>query len=117
MPSAEKNSTAFLVMDRNGMVVDWSPGAEAVFGWSRGQAIGARLSKLIIPERFRAAHDAGLSRFATTGQGGAFLGKTMEIVAIDREGREFPIEITISTESAPEGPRFRTVARRAEQAS
>lgn len=114
MPSAEN---AFLVMDRDGIVVDWSPGAEVIFGWSKREAMGARLSRLIIPERFRAAHDAGLSRFATTGQGGAFIGKTMEIVAIDREGSEFPIEITISMESAPEGPRFRTVVRRAEQVS
>ena len=116
MPSAE-NQTAFLVMDRDGMVVDWSPGAEAIFGWSKGEAIGTRLSKLIIPERFRAVHDAGLRRFATTGQGGAFIGRTLEIVAIDREGREFPVAITISMETAPEGPRFRTVARRTEQAS
>lgn len=99
-------------MDREGMVVDWSPGAEAIFGWSKGEVVGTRLSRLVIPERFRAIHDAGLNRFATTGQGGAFIGKTMEIVATDRDGREFPIEITISMETAPEGPLFRTVVRR-----
>ncbi len=115
MPSAEAQS-AVVVMDGSGMVVDWNAGAEAVFGWSRDEAIGARLSNLIIPERFRAAHDAGLHRFATTGQGGAFIGKTMEIVALDRDGREFPVEISISMEQTAEGPRFRTVARRTQAA-
>ncbi len=99
-------------MDSQGMVVDWSPGAEAIFGWSSGEAIGAKLSKLIVPERFRDAHEAGLRRFATTGEGGTLLGKPITIDVIDREGREFPVEVFISPEKAMEGLRFRTVVRR-----
>lgn len=99
-------------MDSQGLVVDWSPGAEAIFGWSSSDAIGAKLSKLIVPERFRDAHEAGLRRFATTGEGGTLLDKPITIDVINREGREFPVELFISMESMAEGMRFRTEVRR-----
>jgi len=99
-------------MDGDGKVAEWDRGAESIFEWSCEQAVGTRLSELIIPERFRAMHEAGLKLFKSTGKG-AFIGKPMEILSVDRSGREFPIEINISMETAAGEYRFPTVARRA----
>jgi PAS domain S-box-containing protein len=102
--------TAQFVMDGRGRVVEWDSGAEQIFEWTRDQAVGQVLSELIIPERYRAIHEAGLQRFKATGKG-AFVGRTIQIEVIDRSGREFPIEITISMESEGGRYRFPTVAR------
>ena len=101
---------ANFVMDGEGNIVEWDSGAEAIFGWTRAEAVGTRLSELIIPERHRAIHEAGLSRYKQTGKG-KFVGKTIEIVTLHRDGSEIPIAITISMERDGDGRyRFPTVA-------
>lgn len=102
-----------LAMDADGVIVEWSEAARGIFGWSREQVMGRRLSSVIIPERHREAHEYGLRRFLKSGQG-ALLGRAIEIVALDHEGREFPVEIKITAEKTGSGWRFATVARRAE---
>lgn len=108
--TGDEIATAHFVMDADGRIAEWDSGAERIFEWTREQAIGEKLSDLIIPQRYRAAHEAGLQRFKASGQG-ALIGRAMQLDVVDAHGREFPIEITISMES--EGGRFRfpTVAR------
>jgi len=110
-PSPEVVLPTVLVMDGAGMVVEWTPDAEKIFGWRREEAVGHKLSARIIPERHRAAHEAGLKRFLAGGSG-ALLDRTMEIVAIDRDGREFNVEIRIIAKKRGDDYRFATWARR-----
>jgi PAS domain S-box-containing protein len=98
-------------MDGAGIVVEWTRDAEAIFGWSRADAIGKRLSALIIPERLRAAHEAGLKYFLAGGPG-TLIDRTLEIVAIDNAGHEFNVEFRITAEKSDAGHRFATSARR-----
>jgi PAS domain S-box-containing protein len=86
---------AFVSIDAEGLITDWNPEAEATFGWSHDDAIGGRLSEMIIPPEYREAHKRGLSRFLTTGEG-PVLGKRLELEAVHRDGRRFPVELTIS---------------------
>ncbi len=95
------------------MVVEWTGVAEGIFGWSRAEATGKKLSALIIPERHRGAHETGLKRFLAGGPG-ALLDRTLEIIAIDHAGREFTVEIRITAEKSDFGYRFATSARRVE---
>jgi PAS domain S-box-containing protein len=97
-------------MDGDGNIVEWDDDSEAIFGWTRSEALGARLSELIIPEHQRAIHEYGLMRYKATGQG-KFIGKPIQIVTLNRSGGEVPIAITISMEREGEGYRFPTVAR------
>lgn len=87
---------AYVAMDREGVIVDWNPQAERIFGWSRQEAIGQSLSETIIPQRFREQHLKGLVHYLQTGQG-PLLNRRIEMPALHREGREFPVEMTIST--------------------
>jgi diguanylate cyclase (GGDEF)-like protein/PAS domain S-box-containing protein len=87
-------SSAYVAIDAEGVVTDWNERATETFGWPRDEAIGRLLSTLIIPEAQRAAHEAGLRRFATTGTG-PLIGRRVELVAVNRAGREFPVEMTV----------------------
>jgi len=86
---------AFVGIDAAGNVVEWSRQAETIFGWTREEVLQRPLAGFIIPERYRAAHLAGLERFRRTGEG-AVLRKRLELEAVARDGREFPVELTIA---------------------
>ena len=90
----ETASYAFIGMDPDGRVIDWNQRASDTFGWPREEAIGRILADLIIPEPQRAAHGEGLRRYLATGEG-PLLGKRIEVTALHRDGREFPVEVTI----------------------
>jgi two-component system, NtrC family, sensor kinase len=85
---------AFIAMNIGGLIVDWNRQAEVIFGWSRAEVLGRPLEATIIPPRFREAHRQGLQRFRETGEAPMLNART-EIVALHREGHEFPIELTI----------------------
>ncbi len=86
---------AIVTMDSYGMVTDWNRQAENMFGWSRDEAVGRQLAELIIPQRFRDEHRQGLQRFLHSGTA-KILNKLIENVAIRRDGKEFPVEISIA---------------------
>jgi len=85
---------AFIAMDAGGFIVDWNQRAEITFGWSREEAIGRPLGDTIIPPQYREAHKRGLKHFLATGEG-PVLNKRFEIMALHRDGHEFPVELTI----------------------
>ena len=84
---------AFIGMDDAGMVTEWNRRAEETFGWRRDEVIGRAVADLVIPPDLRSSHWAGLRRFLDTGQS-AILGRTLELRAQDRDGRQFPVELT-----------------------
>lgn len=86
---------AVVTIDDRGVVTGWNPQAEQIFGWQSAEVIGQSLTNTIIPPRYREAHERGLRRYAQTGTG-SVLSKRIEIAALDRTGREFPIELSIT---------------------
>jgi len=101
---------AHFIMDGDGNIIEWDDESVHIFGWTRDEALGAKLSELIIPPEQRAFHEMGLVRYKATGQG-KFIGKPLQIVTLHRGGGEVPIAITISMERDGERYRFPTVAR------
>lgn len=86
---------AVITMGPSGIISDWNAQAEKMFGWSRAEALGQRMSATIFPERYRKQHDRGLKKFLETGVGPVF-NKRIEISALRRDGIEFPVELAIS---------------------
>lgn len=68
--------------------------AEVTFGWTRAEAVGRRLADTVIPPHYRDAHSHGLARYLATGEG-PVLGQRLELEGRHRDGREFPVELTI----------------------
>src|SRR3982074_1510718 len=97
--------SAFISMDEEGRIVYWNIRAEEMFGFTRAQAVGRVLADTVIPERLRDAHWEGLRRFRETGEG-PVLNKRIELSALRSDGSEFPVELTISALSEPEGWNF-----------
>lgn len=91
----DRAPNAAVLMDEQGRVTYWNPSAERIFGLARDAAVGRPVAELIIPERFRAAHHAGLRRFLAEGVG-PVLDQRIEMAALRADGSEFPVEITIS---------------------
>jgi PAS domain S-box-containing protein len=90
----ETASDAFIAIDQDGFIADWNRQAEVIFGWSHQEAISRRLSETVLPARYRTLHSTGLQRFLATGIG-PLLNKRVELTALHREGREFPVELTV----------------------
>lgn len=86
---------AFIAIDHDGAIIDWNAQAEATFGWAELDVLGKPLAEVIIPPQFRAAHKTGLERYLHSRQA-KILGQRLELTALHRDGREFPVEITIS---------------------
>ncbi|WGD29820.1 EAL domain-containing protein [Ancylobacter sp. WKF20] len=84
-----------VTIDEAGQIVDFNPAAEAMFGFRREEVMGRPLGETIVPPAARAAHRAGMTRYLASGQS-QILGRRIEVDAIDREGRIFPIELAIT---------------------
>jgi two-component system, sensor histidine kinase and response regulator len=84
----------FVSIDAEGLVIDWNRQSEQTFGWQRAEALGRPLVELIIPHRYRDAHTQGILRYLETGEG-PVLNSRIEIMALHRDGREFPVELTV----------------------
>ncbi|MDX3451804.1 response regulator [Streptomyces sp. ME02-8801-2C] len=85
---------AFVSIDEDGLVIDWNLSAERLFGFSHRETIGRPLTETIIPERYHAAHLAGLQRVLAGGEAHV-LGRQIEFTALHHDGHEIPVEVAV----------------------
>ena len=85
---------AIVIADSDSMVLGWNRSAEQMFGYSRDEAMGRDMGEMIVPHALREAHAAGVRRYLATGEG-VVINNRIEIVALHRNGHEFPVELTI----------------------
>ncbi|MBU2665999.1 PAS domain S-box protein [Actinoplanes bogorensis] len=93
---------AYISTDLSGTVIAWNAAAERMFGYDTPDALGRNIADLIIPERFRAMHLAGLGRVRATGES-QLSGHHMRVEAMTSSGREFPAEMTLQVVEEPGG--------------
>ena len=86
---------AIISVDEAGIIVDWNPQAETLFGWAKEEIVGKKLTEMIIPPAFREAHNHGFERYLKTRQG-TMLNQRIEVSALNRQGKTFPIEISVN---------------------
>jgi two-component system sensor histidine kinase/response regulator len=86
---------AFLAMDQSGQITDWSTHAEAMFGWSREQAIGKNVDQILLWQL--AGEDTRESLRALLGHDAEGLKTRIELTGRVRDGAEFPAEAAISS--------------------
>ncbi|MBA3856308.1 MAG: hypothetical protein C0507_05300 [Cyanobacteria bacterium PR.3.49] len=88
----DKATDAFVAIDKNGRILDWNPQAEKTFGWLRGEIVGRTLEETIIPKALVQAHKEGMARLNASGHS-KFFNTRVEMVALHKEGHEFPVEL------------------------
>lgn len=84
-----------IIMMAERRITFWNAAAERIFGYSTDEAMGKELQSLLMPQHARAAFDAGYARFELCGEGPA-VGNVHELIALRKDGTEFPLEISVS---------------------
>jgi len=95
-----------VVMNADGVVIDWNKAAEEIFGRSGEEAVGREMAGMIVPKRYLEAHRKGMTRFLTTGEKRVVDAGRVELSALRADGGEFPVELTIASAESGEGPIF-----------
>ena len=101
---------AVITVDETQKIVLFNRAAEQVFGARREDVLGAPLDRFL-PERFRDAHRRHIENFGRTGVTSRRMGDVTTLWARRADGREFPIEASIS-QATQEGNRYFTVILR-----
>jgi PAS domain S-box-containing protein len=101
---------AIITVDESQHVVIFNAAAEAMFGCSRDEALGAPLASFI-PDRFRSVHAAHIRRFAETPTVSRRMGVERIVTGLRRNGEEFPLDASIS-QLEDSGEKFYTVILR-----
>ena len=100
---------AIVAADARGLIRFWNPGAERMFGYTTAEALGKPLT-LLMPERFRDQHHAGIRRFIETGEA-RVVGRTVELAGRRKDGSEFPLELSLGAAPLDGGMAFTGVIR------
>ncbi len=94
-----------IIIDANGLILEFSESAERIFGYKKEDILGKSMAELIVPERYRNAHNAGMERMRATGKAN-ILGQRIEIEAMRANGEEFMSELAISRSRSSSGDIF-----------
>jgi PAS domain S-box-containing protein len=91
----ESAAEAIISANSRGEIVAWNPGAQAIFGYEPAEVLGKPV-KMLMPERYLAAHEAAMEHLLTTGKP-RLRGQTLELDGRKRDGSEFPLELSLAT--------------------
>jgi len=106
----ESASDAIVSQDDLGRIVAWNRAAERIFGYPAAAVLG-QSGSLIVPDRYRDAHQAGVARLAAGGPAHVVGGPPVELQGLREDGSEFPVELTLSAWRAGERTFFTAIIR------
>jgi PAS domain S-box-containing protein len=96
---------AVVAIDHRGVITEFNPTAERIFGYSRAEVIGRPMADLMVPPSLRERHRRAFARYLATGES-TILGRPIEITAMRADGTEFPVELAIARIDLPGPPSF-----------
>ena len=90
----ESATDAIVLANHEGRIISWNKASEQIFGYSLEEALGQPLT-ILIPPRYRQKHEQGLARIESAGPD-SLVRKTLELVGVTKQGREFPLELSLA---------------------
>jgi PAS domain S-box-containing protein len=87
---------AVLVVNTKGQIIEFNGSAEAVFGYTRSQAINGDMADLIVPPHMREMHLKGMQRFLDTNEKKVIGAGRIRLEGMRKSGEIFPVELSIS---------------------
>jgi len=97
---------AVIAVDIEGRVIEFNEAAEKTFGYSRDEIMGQKMSDRIVPEKYHAAHETGMSRYIETRERRVVGQGRVQLEAKHKSGRVFPVELSIASADGPDGEIF-----------
>lgn len=85
---------AMVIVDTNGKIVLVNAQAQSMFGYKRADMIGLTIEALL-PQRVRSGHVAHRASFVESPKIRP-MGQDIDLVALRKDGSEFPVEISLS---------------------
>lgn len=83
---------AIVCVNHSNQFIFWNRRAEELFGWTFEEVQTKTLETTIIPKKFRQDHTQAMHRYLATGESHV-AGKMLELTALNKDGKEFPIEL------------------------
>ena len=84
-----------ITIDETGAILGFNPAAEHIFGYTQQEILGRNVN-LLMPEPERSAHDGFIQRYIQTGETKVMGVSGREVVAVRKNGKPFPMEVSIS---------------------
>lgn len=85
---------SIVLANGKGEIIFWNYFAEKIFGYKENEVLG-KLLTFIMPERYRTDHHHSFEQHVSTNQEQVF-DKTVEFYGLKKNGKEFPIELSLS---------------------
>ncbi len=85
---------AMIIADEHGKITMINQQSERLFGYQREELIGEPI-EVLIPQRYRHGHPAHFQTFIKDPQP-RMLNRGLELYALSKSGKEFPVEISLS---------------------
>lgn len=86
---------AVVMIDDEGKLTYWNPAAELMFGYRSEEMLDHNFLDALVPVRYRADYQKDFTAFQLTGTG-PLIGKTVELTAVRKDGREFQVSLSVS---------------------
>ena len=99
---------AIISVSPEGMIQEWNPAAERIFGYSRDQVLGKPMDDLIVPASLLEVYREGLTNYLITGTG-SLLNRPIELSLRRMDGTEFCAEMAITQHNGDGDPAGCTV--------
>ena len=106
---AQSANDAIVTVDGEGIILNWNAGAERIFGYTEKEIAGKNLTA-IIPQRYVEQHINGMKRIEQGGEHHV-IGKTVELHGRHKNGKEFPLELSLAEWETSSGKFFTGIIR------
>jgi|GEM_PF-2474117 len=105
----ESANDAIITTNEQGMILGWNKSAERILGYTSEEMNNKDLS-LIIPQQYGGQHSKAIKRIE---QGGisTIIGKTIELKGLHKNGKEFPVELSLAEWKSRSGRYFSGIIR------
>lgn len=88
-----------IIIDAKGLIQDFNPSAERMFGWKAEEVLGKNI-KMLMPEPYQSAHDGYLQNYHKSGKP-KIIGIGREVVGLRKDGSQLPMRLAVGRMDLP----------------